>query len=299
VRVTAVIVHWQDLADTRGCVDSVRADGGVGDVLVVDNASREPVGEVLAGRARVLRSGENRGYAGGANLGIGAALAAGADVVLLLNNDVRLHPGASAAALDALATDERIAVVGPKVLAREDPSRLWLAWGDVTWGQSLVALRGAGEPDGPRFARARDADWIAGCAMWLRRSALDAIGPLDETFFAYHEEVDWCVRARGLGWRVVYAPDAVVTHTGRGTSGGARSVRIRKYFGARNSILFARKHAGPRQWASLALFLGGSLPLQLLWHLPRGDAGDVWLKVRGVRDGLTGRPPPLAQLGLR
>src|SRR5690349_12447844 len=59
-------------------------------------------------------------------------------------------------------------------------------------------------------------DWIAGCAMWMRRTALAGIGLFDETFFAYHEEVDWCVRARSAGWRVLYCPGAVVTHTGRG-----------------------------------------------------------------------------------
>ncbi len=298
MRVTAVVVHWQDLRDTVGCVESLRADG-VTEVLVVDNASREPVGEVLAGRARCVRSAENRGYAGGANLGIEAALADGADAVLLLNNDVRVQPGATAAALAALATDARIAVVGPKVLAREDPSRLWLAWGDVTWGESLVALRGAGEPDGPAFARARDADWIAGCAMWMRRAALEAVGPFDEAFFAYHEEVDWCARARAAGWRVLYWPAAAVTHTGRGAAGGAAAIRVRKYFAARNSVLFARKHGSVVERAKLACFLAASLPLQLLYHWPGGRTADVWLKIRGVRDALAGRPPPFETLGLR
>ena len=298
MRVTAVVVHWQDAADTLGCVESVRAESGI-DVLVVDNGSREPIGEALAGRARCVRSPENRGYAGGANLGIRAALDDGADVVLLLNNDVRLHPGASAAALDALAADARIAAVGPKVLAREDPSRLWLAWGEVTYGQSLVALCGAGERDGPAFARAADVDWIAGCAMWLGRPALEAVGGFDEAFFAYHEEVDWCTRARVAGWRVRYCPAAVVTHTGRGAAGGPAAIRIRKYFAARNSVLFARKHATVLQGAKLAGLLATSLPLQLLWHWPRGTAGEVWLKIRGVRDALTGRRPPFEALGLR
>ena len=269
MQVTAVIVHWQDAADTLGCVESVRAEPGV-EPLVVDNASREPIEAALAGRARVIRSADNRGYAGGANLGIRAALAGGAEVVLVLNNDVRLRQGATASALEALRADRRVGAVGPKVLAREDPSRLWLAWGDVTYGQSLVALRGAGEVDGP-----------------------------DETFFAYHEEVDWCARARAGGWRIVYCPSAVVTHTGRGASGGPAAVRIRKYFAARNSILFARKHASALQRAKLGCLLAASLPLQLLYHWPRGTAGEVWLKIRGVRDGLTGREPPFETLGLR
>ena len=300
-RVVAVVVHWQDAEDTLGCVESVAGEAGVS-VLVVDNGSHDPVGELLARRrpdVECVRNAENLGYAGGANLGIRAALARGAETVLLLNNDARVRPGAVAAAERVLAADPRIAVVGPKVLLREDPAHLWLAWGRVTWRQSLIALCGAGAPDGPPWSEQRDVEWVAGCAMWLRATALDAIGLLDETFFAYHEEVDWCTRARRHGWRVVYAPSAVVTHTGRGTSGGSRAVRIRKYFGARNSILFARKHAGARQWATLALFLGGTLPLELLWHLPRGDAGDVWLKVRGVADALAGRRPPLDELGLR
>ncbi|HJQ84932.1 MAG TPA: glycosyltransferase family 2 protein [Candidatus Binatia bacterium] len=299
MRVTAVVVHWQDLADTLGCVDSLRAERAVGDVLVVDNGSREPVGDALGARGRCLRSAENLGYAGGANLGIRAALEAGADVVLLLNNDVRMHPGATAAALAALGEDARIAAVGPKVLAREDPSRLWLAWGDVTWRQSLVALRGAGRADGPAWSRARDVDWIAGCAMWMRRAALESVGLLDEAFFAYHEEVDWCARVRAAGWRVRYEPAAVVTHTGRGAAGGPAAVRIRKYFAARNTVLYARKHATPAQRAKLACLLAATLPLQLAYHWPRGRAGEVWLKIRGVRDALTNRRPPYEALGLR
>jgi GT2 family glycosyltransferase len=299
--VVAVIVHWQDAEDTLGCVESLGTEPGVS-VLVVDNGSHEPVGPLLARRApgvECLRSAENRGYAGGANLGIRAALARGAETVLLLNNDVRVRPGTTAAAQRVLAADSRVAVVGPKVLLREDPERLWLAWGRVTWRQSLVALCGAEAPDGPAWSELRDVEWVAGCAMWLRAAALMEIGFLDETFFAYHEEVDWCTRARRSGWRVVYCPEAIVTHTGRGTAGGSSAVRIRKYFGARNSILFARKHAGPREWATLALSLAASLPLQLLWHLPRGDVGDVWLKVRGIVDGLARRQPPLEELGLR
>ncbi|HEV7732185.1 MAG TPA: glycosyltransferase family 2 protein [Candidatus Binatia bacterium] len=300
-RVVAVIVHWQDPADTLGCVESLAGDPGV-EIIVVDNGSREPCGALLADRAPAvvcIRNPENLGYAGGANVGIRAALARGADVVLLLNNDVRLQPGAVAAALRVLDGDPRVAIVGAKVLTREDPSRLWLAWGRVTWGQSLVALEGADAPDGPRFSRERDVEWIGGCTMWMRAEALGRIGLLDEAFFAYHEEVDWCVRARALGYRVVYCPDAIVTHTGRGTAGGRRSVRIRKYFGARNTILFARKHAGPREWSRLVASLMISLPLQVAWHGLRGRPGEAWVKVEGIRDALAGREPPFDRLGLR
>jgi hypothetical protein len=299
--VVAVVVHWQDPEDTLGCIESLAGEPGVS-IVVVDNGSHEPIGDLLARRAphvECLGSPQNLGYAGGANLGIRHALAREAAVVLLLNNDVRVRPGATAAACAVLDADPHVAAAGPKVLAREDPRRLWLAWGRITWRQSLVGLCGADALDGPAWGAQRDVEWIAGCAMWLRATALARVGLLDESFFAYHEEVDWCTRARRAGLRVVYCPEAVVTHTGRGTSGGERSVRIRTYFAAHNTILFARKHAGPAQWAKLVSFLGVSLPLELLWHLPRGDAGRVWLKVRGVRDAVTHRPLPLDELGLR
>src|SRR6185436_18618915 len=151
----------------------------------------------------------------------------------------------------------------------------------------------------PAFSHERPVAWIAGCTMWMRRDALAAVGLLDEEFFAYHEEVDWCTRARRAGRRIVYCPTAVVTHTGRGSAGGQASIRVRKYFAARNSVLFARKHASLGQAAKLATFLSVALPLQLLWHWPRGTSEQVVLKMRGVRDALLGRRPPFEALGLR
>lgn len=299
-RTAAVVVHWREPAETLACVASLA--GEADDVLVVDNGGVAPIAEALAAAAPaavVVPSAENRGYAGGANLGIRAALARDADVVLLLNDDVRLTAGATAAARAVLDADPRVGVVGPKVLAREDPTRLWLAWGEVTFRQSLVALHGAGAPDGPAFAALRDVDWVAGCALWLGADALRAVGLFDETFFAYHEEVEWCARARAAGRRVVYCPRAVVTHGGRGTTAEGAGLRIRKYFTARNAILYARKHGRLADRLKLGGFLAATLPLELLWHLPRGRGGEVVLKLRGICDGLAGRRPPFEALGLR
>jgi len=296
----AVIVHWRDAEATLGCVATLRGEDAR--IVVVDNGGAAPLAKrlaALAPEATLVPSAENLGYAGGANLGIRHALAAGADVVLLLNDDVRVHPGAVAAGRAALAADPRIAVVGPRVLARDAPGRLWLAWGDVAWGADLVALHGAGAPDGPPYAAGRDADWVAGCALWLRGEALRRVGLFDEAFFAYHEEVDWCARARAAGWRVVYAPEVIVTHGGRGSGGAAAAVRVRKYLTARNLVLFARKHGDRARRLRVAAALAVSLPLQLLWHLPRGSAGGVWAKIRGVRDALGGRRPPFEALGLK
>jgi GT2 family glycosyltransferase len=297
----AVVVHWRDPAETLGCLESVRADG-IDAAVVVDNAGDTGLEAALRATGpsvTYLRPPENLGYAGGGNLGIHAAIAAGADVVLLLNNDARLVSGADAAARRRLASDARIAVVGGRVRSREDPERLWLAWGDVTFGRSLVALHGADVRDGPEWASAREVDWVAGCALWLARKAVEALGDLDEGFFAYHEEVEWCARARRGGWRVVYEPAAIVSHTGRGSDGPPASIRIRKYFAARNAVLFVRRYGSPLQRARHAASVAVGLAAELVWHGVRGTADGTRWKLRGVRDGLTGRRPPFEELGLR
>ena len=92
-RLAVVIVHWQDAGETLACVDSLGAEPP-DHVVVVDNGSRDPVGDLLARRAPqvdVVRLPENRGFAGGANVGMERALARGAEIVLLLNNDARLY----------------------------------------------------------------------------------------------------------------------------------------------------------------------------------------------------------------
>lgn len=294
----AVIVHWRHPDETLGCLAGVRGVDGVR-AIVVDNGGSPAIRDRLPADVVVVRSERNLGYAGGANLGIRAALAADAAIVAVLNDDARVAPDAWRAAAARLASDPRVAVVGPKVRLRDDPSALWLAWGDVTWRQSLVALHGDRVPDGPAFAAVRDVDWIAGCAMWMRAAAVRALGDFDEAFFAYHEEVEWCTRARRAGWRVVYDPAVEVAHGGRGTGGGRAAIRIRKYFTARNSILFARKHGTAAQRWKLAASLALTLPLQWGRHLFDGEAGDVALKLRGIRDALADRPPPFEELGLR
>jgi hypothetical protein len=90
-----------------------------------------------------------------------------------------------------------------------------------------------------------------------------------------------------------------VTHTGRGSHGNPRSIRIRKYFAARNTILFARKHARPLDWAKLVTFLAVALPCELAYRAVTGGAADTRLKLEGIRDALAGRRPPFERLGVR
>lgn len=302
-RVGVVVLDWNGGPDTLEAVASVVADRGDLDldVIVVDNASREPVLDEVRRRhpgVRTLASPRNEGYAGGNNLGIRLALEGGARWVLVLNNDAVLRPGALRALVDTARADPAIAAVGATILRAEDPARLWLAWGEISWRQSLVRLVGAGAADGPRWSGSRDVPWVSGCAILLSRGAIERIGAFDEEYFAYHEEVDWCVRAREAGMRVVWQPAAVVLHRGQASSGGPVYVSRRQYLAARNMVRFVAAHASPTERFRFWAFLGATLPLQWIRRALTGEQEGVRLKFAGVRDALLGRPIPRRELGL-
>ena len=301
-RVLVVVLNWNGSDDTLACLTSLAAlDYPAFDTLVIDNGSRASVAPLVRARfpeVDCIELPTNMGYAGGNNVGLRRAIERGYEFVYVLNNDVVVDPGALRAAVGA-AGDPRVAAVGGKVLAFDDPERLWMTYGAVDYRQSLVRLAGWGERDRGQYDVARDVEWVPGCALLLSCRALADVGVFDERFFAYHEDVDWCTSARERGWRIRYAPDAVVRHRGNRTLGGPTYVSPRKYLSARSTVLYARKHATFPQRVKLWTSIVVTLPFVFLRRLATGEAGGVRYKVRGWVDGVRDREPPFEDLGLR
>ncbi|MFN8543674.1 MAG: glycosyltransferase family 2 protein [Candidatus Binatia bacterium] len=298
-----IVLHWGSKADTLACLRSVAGssvpprallvvDNGTGALAPAEVAAAAPGAELIA-------LPENLGFTGGNNVAIRRALAAGAEWVVLLNNDAVLDRDCLGELVRVAQSRSRVAAVGAKVLWGKDPSRLWVAWGRLTYGAALVERVGNGVPDGPAFAAVREVDWVPGCAMLLARAALEDIGLLDDRFFAYHEDVDWCTSARARGWHVLFAPAARVVHQGEGSLAPRGPANPVRYLAARNTVLFARKHARPGQWLRLAVTITASLPLELARRWRHGETRVVTLLVRGYLDGLLGRAVPVRALGLQ
>ncbi|HWP67328.1 MAG TPA: glycosyltransferase family 2 protein [Candidatus Limnocylindria bacterium] len=302
--VAVIVLHWGVEADTLACLRSVAATGfPAHPLLVIDNGTGVPSDAAIAAvtpEAEVIRLPQNLGYTGGNNVGIRHALERGAASVVIVNNDATLDP----ACLDVLtrtaaAAGPSTAAVGAKVLQSADPSRLWMAYGRLTYRAALVERVGAGALDVAGPDHPHEVDWVSGCAVLLTREALEAVGLFDERFFAYHEDVDWCTAARARGFRVLYAPAARAFHRGGGSTAAYEGGAAVRYLCARNTVLFARKHARPLEAARLALRIGGSLPLAWLRELRRGGPHQTRDLLRGYRDGLLGRAVPYEALGLR
>lgn len=303
-KVVAVVLNWNGTDDTVRCVRTLaRVAYDNLEVLVVDNGSRVGPAEALLAAGLsvpILYTPRNLGYAGGNNVGMDWATARGARFVWILNNDTEIDPGALAPLVEAAGRHPKAGVFGSRITRGDDPSKIWVAWGRVTWRQSLIALEGESEKDGPRFDGEHEVEWIPGCSLLFRAEALAEVGGFDEDFFAYHEDVDWAARARALGWSSVYVGASRLAHHIHGSSGGSSFYGgFRKYLSARNSALYALRHGN---WGQVLFFIFAILltfPFQLLRRALTGEAAGVWIKMRGWRDALAGRPIPFAELGLR
>jgi len=304
-RVHVVVLNWNGLADTLACLDSLeRSTFTDRHVVVVDNGSATPPREPIA-RAHpdveVVELADNLGYSGGNNVALRRALAAGAELVWVLNNDATVEPDSLAELVACAERHPRAGAIGGKVLRADRPELLWMAWGRVTWLQSLIALEGQGEPDGERYSVERSVPWIPGCSILFRAEALREVGLFDEDFFAYHEDVEWAARAVRAGWELWYDGRSVVRHAIQGSSGGesASYLGFRSYLSARNSVLYAKRFGSAAQIARMVAAILVTLPVQYVKRRLRGEQAGIAMKLRGWRDGLLGRPIPLRELGLR
>lgn len=243
LEVAVIILNWNRPDETLQCLRSVeRLEYPNVTSLVVDNGSTDD-SVALIRRAypgvALLEAGENRGYTGGNNLGIEYALEGDASYIWLLNDDVLVAPD-SLSILMEVALDEPLAgFLGPMVYMREEPRRI-LSAGCVLADGWQPQHRGMGEMDRGQFDAVTEVDSLSGCSLLVSRQAIEAIGALDDDFYAYYEDVDWCYRGTQAGFRVLVAPQAIVWHPDtRHRDPGSPLVT---YYMARNRLLFGAKH---------------------------------------------------------
>ncbi|GAB4196610.1 MAG: glycosyltransferase family 2 protein [Roseiflexaceae bacterium] len=239
-----MIVTWNQTGLTLDCLASLEAAGvAQADVWVVDNGSKLPAGPALAQRfpgVRLLRLEQNRGFAGGSNAGARAALEAGCDALFLLNNDALLAPGTLPALAAALAEDPGLAAVSPMVCYADRPGVIQSVGLAVDPDSGTTRSLGEGETDQGQYGSPATRAALFGCAMLVRRTVWEQVGPFWEPFFNYAEEVDWCLRAVRRGWRLAYVPAPAVLHRASRSLDGDSPLRA--YLIARNRRYLCRRN---------------------------------------------------------
>lgn len=233
-KVSIILVNYNGAADTLECIGSltkVRYENR--EVIVVDNASTD--GSVTALKAAsgivLLEAPENLGFSGGNNMGIRYALDHGADYVLLLNNDTLVTEGFLEPLVAAAGDLGPKSVLTSKILYAGQRDTLWYAGGEFNRKLCRVSHTRINEKDSLQEKR-REVTFISGCCMLLHRSVIESLGELDEKFFLYCEDLEYCCRLRQGGCTLWYEPESVIFHKVSASTG--RSSTLSVYYTVRN-----------------------------------------------------------------
>lgn len=239
---TVVVVGYNSLLYLRRCLPPLQkevSDHG-GEIILVDNASTDGTRDFVPVEwpwVRLIANRTNRGYAAGVNQGLRASRS---DLVLVLNPDVVVRPGAIALLVEFMQANTHVGIAGPRLLnsdgtlqpscrrfhtlsaivSRRGPLRALLR--NTKWESRHLML----EWD---HGTLREADWVLGACMLVRRHAIRDVGPMDERFFLYFEDEDLCYRMWAHGWTVCYVPTAEATHEYRRESDRLFSLTYRHF----------------------------------------------------------------------
>ena len=229
--ISVVILSWNDKQYLKVCLQSLKdaTKSRTMEIIVVDNASTDGSPEMvktLFPDVKIIRNAENLGFPKGNNIGMQASRGR---YVYLLNSDTKVFPGCLDALADYMDQNPTVGMVGPKILNRDlthqsSCRRFPTLWNNFCETTGLTKIF----PESKFFSgehmfyfkgdRLMDVDVLVGCFWAIRRAAVNEFGLLDEGFFMFAEDLDWCKRFWEAGWRVVFCPDAQAIHYRGGSS---------------------------------------------------------------------------------
>ncbi len=279
----AVILNWNGAADTIACLKSLRQSEEPVDYYILDNNSRAADYQLLANQVKewpnlfLQRSSTNLGFTGGNNLGIRFALANNYDYILLLNNDTVIKADSLKIMLAELKKNTAAALIAPKIYYFGS-EKIWHGAGRINFWTAKA--------DGLALAEAQtlltnNFDFLSGCCWLMKTEITRQIGLLDENFFAYCEDLDYCQRVKKAGWQLLYEPRAILWHKVSQSTGGDPFKPRPLYLRTRNRILFIKKWGtGPQK-----IFFFGYHSLYALYFIGRGLLTGNWAMAKAAALG--------------
>jgi GT2 family glycosyltransferase len=284
--VISVVLNTNHREDTLQCLTSLNQNTYENHkIILLDNASidgtvysvRSLLPEVL-----IIELQQNLGYAGNNNVGIQAAMEQDAEWVFLLNEDTILSPDCISHLVSVGESNPTIGIVGPMVYHHNEPDIIQSAGGRTDKYYRAWHL-GQDERDQGQFQLPHSVEWISGCGIMVRRAVIEQVGVIDERFFYYVEEFEWCVRARKAGWQIIHVPKAKLWH--KGVQRNYQPKPSVTYYATRNRLLLLSKHhAIPMVWIVVFVqFLRTytSWTIKPKWRGKREHRNAMW---RGVVD---------------
>lgn len=258
--ISVIVVNYNSSKDIMALMPTLETCGYTNlEIIVVDNDSQNDssLSKLLNQYPEIvfIQSPENLGFAGANNLGIKAAKG---DYLLFLNPDIEVTAGFIEPLLFAFNINPNIGLVSPKIKYYHQPDTIQYAGcGQI----SLFTMRsynpGKGKKDGPLYSVTKPTSYGHGAAMMLSREAIEKVGPMNEDYFLYYEEIDWCQRLQKAGFEIYYVATSEVYHKESTTVQKQSPLKI--YYHSRNRFLFAKLHC--QHWQLFIYFIYNLLVL--------------------------------------
>jgi GT2 family glycosyltransferase len=267
-KLSIVIVNYRVRDILKECLNSVLSsnDNMVNEIIVIDNNSKDGSVELLRKNfpeVRLIENHQNKGFSSASNQGIRKS---SGEYILLLNPDTIFPQMGFSSMIEFMDSNPEVGICGPKMVdARGDllyscrrfPSFLT----SISSSQSLLERFFPRNPLSRQYllkdmdhSRVQEVDWISGSCLLTRKKMLDQIGPLDEDYFIYVEDVDLCYRAHQAGWKVFYFPEVTFIHrVGQSTSQDRLKSKLQHH---KSMWIFAKKHFNPNILVKSIIFLG-------------------------------------------
>lgn len=259
-----VLLNWNGLEDTLECLSSLKnLTYPAVKTIVVDNASKKNEAEIIESKfpdAVILKQNENMGFCGGCNVGIKYALENNAEYVMLLNNDTLVPPNLLERLFEGLAKLDNAGAVSPVILEYPETDKIWFS--KAHWESSIAKFRLADKNETYEDLTNKSAfisDFACGCCLFASAEIYRQQGLLDERYFAFYDEAEWCARIRRSGFESYVIPSAFIFHK---VSRSTPSL-VSTYLLARNRLLWMQENL---LWSE-TLKSFPYLIKEVLWHL--------------------------------
>ncbi len=284
-----IILNHNGKEDTIECLESIRAQTYKNyKVCIVDNASTDGSQDYFKENfswAMLIENETNLGFAEANNIAIKQAMKMKLDSVLLLNNDTKVAPDMLSELIKPMKVNLAIGIAGPKMYYYNRSDTLWFARGKMDWKTGVTSHIGGMEQDYGQYNEICDSDFISGCALLIHKNVINKIGLMDERYFYYQEDIDYCTKAIKAGFKCIVAPRAKLWHKVARTSGGSENP-----FGAflkpRNRIIFMKKYATFPQMASFSWHFGIENVIHILSAIKRKNFKIVMPRIKGIASGI-------------
>ena len=245
-KVAIILLNYNGASDTIECIESIKHSVYTNyEIIVVDNCSTDNSVEQLEKYSinadfTLIRSKKNNGFSAGNNIGIKDIIKKDFDYVLLLNNDTLVSPDFLEKLINGFNCSNSCGVTIAKIYYENDRDIIWYAGGNLNFRTSRTEHWNYNKKDAFEIKKPCKVSFATGCCMCLSKDVIKKVGLMDEDYFLYEEDADYCSRILMNGFDIYYIPDSVIYHKVSKSTGNASP--LSQYYLVRNKYLLIRKN---------------------------------------------------------